>query len=111
MLNIQLFLYGQFEEEYLELPEEVLITSMKEHQRYFPVKSADGSLLPYFVTVRNGGSEHLEKVAKGNEKVLRARLSDAAFFYEKIKKWIFNNALKKLKSIVYHEEIGTLAKK
>ena len=47
-------LFGQFEEEYLELPEEVLITSMKEHQRYFPVKSTDGNLLPYFVTVRNG---------------------------------------------------------
>lgn len=104
-------LYGQFEEEYLELPEEVLITSMKEHQRYFPVKSVDGKLLPYFVTVRNGGIEHLDKVAKGNEKVLRARLSDAAFFYAEDQKMDIQDALKKLNSIVYHEEIGTLANK
>ncbi|WP_026583857.1 glycine--tRNA ligase subunit beta [Bacillus sp. J33] len=104
-------LYGQFEEEYLELPEEVLITSMKEHQRYFPVKSKDGKLLPYFVTVRNGGHEHLEKVAKGNEKVLRARLADAAFFYKEDQKTEINASLAKLKSIVYHEEIGTLAEK
>ena len=104
-------LYGQFEEEYLKLPEEVLITSMKEHQRYFPVKSADGELIRYFVTVRNGGSEHLEKVAKGNEKVLRARLSDAAFFYAEDQKMDIQQALKKLNSIVYHEEIGTLANK
>ena len=104
-------LYGQFEEEYLELPEEVLITSMKEHQRYFPVKSADGELIRYFVTVRNGGSEHLDNVAKGNEKVLRARLSDAAFFYAEDQKMDIQQALKKLNSIVYHEEIGTLANK
>ncbi|HEY4550261.1 MAG TPA: glycine--tRNA ligase subunit beta [Bacillus sp. (in: firmicutes)] len=104
-------LYGQFEEEYLKLPEEVLITSMKEHQRYFPVKSADGELIRYFVTVRNGGSEHLDKVAKGNEKVLRARLSDAAFFYAEDQKMDIQQALKKLNSIVYHEEIGTLANK
>ncbi|MBT2690454.1 glycine--tRNA ligase subunit beta [Bacillus sp. ISL-47] len=104
-------LYGQFEEEFLELPEEVLITSMKEHQRYFPVKSKDEKLLPYFVTVRNGGHEHLEKVAKGNEKVLRARLADAAFFYKEDQKTDINVSLEKLKSIVYHEEIGTLAEK
>jgi glycyl-tRNA synthetase beta chain len=104
-------LYGQFEEEYLKLPEEVLITSMKEHQRYFPVKSADGELIRYFVTVRNGGREYLDKVAKGNEKVLRARLSDAAFFYAEDQKMDIQQALKKLNSIVYHEEIGTLANK
>ncbi|MBU8879425.1 glycine--tRNA ligase subunit beta [Bacillus sp. FJAT-29790] len=104
-------LYGQFEEEFLEIPEEVLITSMKEHQRYFPVKSGDGKLLPFFVTVRNGGHEHLEKVAKGNEKVLRARLSDAAFFYKEDQKTTIETALAKLKTIVYHEEIGTLAEK
>lgn len=104
-------LYGRFEEEFLEIPEEVLITSMKEHQRYFPVKSQDGKLLPCFVTVRNGGHEHLEKVAKGNEKVLRARLADAAFFYKEDKKMNIDQALAKLKAIVYHEEIGTLSEK
>ncbi|WP_102274529.1 glycine--tRNA ligase subunit beta [Cytobacillus massiliigabonensis] len=104
-------LFGRFEEEFLEIPEEVLITSMKEHQRYFPVKSSDGKLLPYFVTVRNGGHEHIDKVAKGNEKVLRARLSDAAFFYKEDQKTPIEASLKKLGSIVYHEEIGTLAEK
>lgn len=104
-------LYGRFEEEYLDLPDEVLITSMKEHQRYFPVKSQEGALLPYFVTVRNGGHEHLDTVARGNEKVLRARLSDADFFYKEDQKTEINTSLKKLEKIVYHEEIGTLAEK
>ena len=104
-------LYGGFESEFLELPQEVLITSMKEHQRYFPVKSKDGKLLPQFVTVRNGGSDHLENVARGNEKVLRARLSDAAFFYREDQRTDIDSCLNKLTSIVYHEEIGTLAEK
>lgn len=104
-------LFGRFEEEFLELPEEVLITSMKEHQRYFPVKKKDGTLLPFFVTVRNGDHMHLETVAKGNEKVLRARLSDAAFFYREDQKKNISDALAKLASIVYHEEIGTLSEK
>ncbi|PKG21792.1 glycine--tRNA ligase subunit beta [Niallia nealsonii] len=104
-------LFGKFEESYLELPNEVLITSMKEHQRYFPVKSKQGELLPFFVTVRNGDSNHIEKVAKGNEKVLRARLADAAFFYNEDQKTTIDLLLGKLQSIVYHEEIGTLAEK
>ncbi|MFB5932358.1 glycine--tRNA ligase subunit beta [Peribacillus frigoritolerans] len=104
-------LFGHFEEEFLELPAEVLITSMKEHQRYFPVKDQEGNLLAYFVTVRNGDDRHLDKVSKGNEKVLRARLSDAAFFYKEDQKKEISDALKKLDSIVYHEEIGTLAEK
>ncbi|MFD4817401.1 glycine--tRNA ligase subunit beta [Peribacillus butanolivorans] len=104
-------LFGHFEEEFLELPAEVLITSMKEHQRYFPVKDQDGKLLAFFVTVRNGDDRHLEKVSKGNEKVLRARLSDAAFFFKEDQKKEIADALNKLDSIVYHEEIGTLAEK
>jgi glycyl-tRNA synthetase beta chain len=104
-------LYGRFEDEFLEIPSEVLITSMKEHQRYFPVKSAEGKLLPHFVTVRNGDHLHIEKVARGNEKVLRARLADAAFFYKEDQKLQIETALNKLKTIVYHEEIGTIAEK
>lgn len=111
LLEYPTVLYGGFEEEFLELPEEVLITSMKEHQRYFPVKSKDGTLLSQFVTVRNGGSDHLENVAKGNEKVLRARLSDADFFYREDQKTDIDHYLNKLNAIVYHEEIGTLAQK
>ncbi|RFU65742.1 glycine--tRNA ligase subunit beta [Peribacillus glennii] len=104
-------LFGRFEEEFLQLPQEVLITSMKEHQRYFPVKDRDGNLLPFFVTVRNGDDRYLEKVSKGNEKVLRARLSDASFFYKEDQKRDIGTTLKKLDNIVYHEEIGTLAEK
>ncbi|MDQ0183692.1 glycine--tRNA ligase subunit beta [Cytobacillus sp. FSL R5-0569] len=104
-------LFGSFEEEYLSLPEEVLVTSMKEHQRYFPVKSKSGDLLPQFITVRNGGHEHLDNVARGNEKVLRARLSDAAFFYNEDQKTSIETSLKKLEKIVYHEEIGTMSEK
>lgn len=104
-------LFGKFEEEYLHIPTEVLITSMKEHQRYFPVKSTTDDLLPFFVTVRNGDHNHLETVARGNEKVLRARLSDAAFFYNEDKKMVIDEAVTKLNAIVYHEEIGTLGEK
>lgn len=104
-------LFGTFEDAFLDLPEQVLITSMKEHQRYFPVKSKSGDLLPFFVTVRNGDHMHLETVAKGNEKVLRARLSDASFFYNEDQKLKIDDCLQKLSSIVYHEEIGTLSDK
>ncbi|MBT2754694.1 glycine--tRNA ligase subunit beta [Mesobacillus foraminis] len=104
-------LFGKFEDEFLNIPEEVLITSMKEHQRYFPVKSKEGDLLPYFVTVRNGDQLHIEKVARGNEKVLRARLADAAFFYKEDQKLRIETALNKLKTVVYHEEIGTVSDK
>ncbi|RFU61323.1 glycine--tRNA ligase subunit beta [Bacillus sp. V59.32b] len=104
-------LSGGFEEEFLDLPQEVLITSMKEHQRYFPVKNNNGDLLPFFVTVRNGDDRHLDVVSKGNEKVLRARLSDASFFYKEDQKRDIDSALKKLETIVYHEEIGALSEK
>jgi glycyl-tRNA synthetase beta chain len=104
-------LYGRFEEEFLDIPSEVLITSMKEHQRYFPVKSSSGDLLPHFITVRNGDHLHIEKVARGNEKVLRARLADAAFFYKEDQRIKIDAALEKLKNVVYHEDIGTIAEK
>ena len=104
-------LSGSFNEEFLELPEEVLITSMKEHQRYFPVKNKEGTLLPYFVTVRNGDSRSLDTVARGNEKVLRARLADADFFYKEDQSKEIDFFLNKLQKIVYHEKIGTLSEK
>jgi glycyl-tRNA synthetase beta chain len=104
-------LSGGFEPEFLGIPEEVLITSMREHQRYFPVKDGQGKLLPHFVTVRNGNRASLDTVARGNEKVLRARLSDARFFYEEDQKLKIETALEKLEKIVYHEELGTLGDK
>ncbi|KMK75962.1 glycine--tRNA ligase subunit beta [Alkalihalobacillus pseudalcaliphilus] len=104
-------LFGHFDESFLQLPKEVLITSMREHQRYFPVENEQGELLPYFVTVRNGNDAHLENVARGNEKVLRARLADAVFFYEEDQKTPIETFLQKLKNIVYHEELGSIADK
>ncbi|MBA4535862.1 glycine--tRNA ligase subunit beta [Bacillus aquiflavi] len=104
-------LFGKFDDSFLNLPEEVLITSMKEHQRYFPVKSPDGKLLPYFITVRNGDQNHIDIVAKGNEKVLRARLADADFFYKEDQQLEISTALKKLEKVVYHENIGTMIDK
>ncbi|RJX38287.1 glycine--tRNA ligase subunit beta [Paenibacillus pinisoli] len=104
-------LYGTFDPSFLNIPQEVLITSMREHQRYFPVLDEQGKLLPYFVTVRNGDLRSIDLVAKGNEKVLRARLSDAKFFYEEDHKLTIERANSKLESIVYHEELGTVADK
>ncbi|MGG6309883.1 glycine--tRNA ligase subunit beta [Paenibacillus macerans] len=104
-------LFGTFEESFLHIPQEVLITSMREHQRYFPVLNEQGNLLPYFVTVRNGNNASLETIARGNEKVLRARLSDAKFFYEEDQKLAIKDALSKLESIVFHEELGTIGDK
>jgi glycyl-tRNA synthetase beta chain len=101
-------LCGRFEEKYLTLPPEALITPMREHQRYFPVLAADGKLLPVFITVRNGGGEHLEIVQHGNERVLRARLADAEFFFEEDKKIPLGHQVEKLKTIVYQEGLGTL---
>lgn len=103
-------LFGKFDEAYLDLPEEVLITTMKEHQRYFPVY-LDGTLKNYFVTVRNGNAEHLENVARGNEKVIRARLADAVFFYEEDKKTKIDDQLGRLDRIVFHEKLGTIGAK
>lgn len=103
--------FGAFNESFLELPEEVLVTSMKEHQRYFSVKSTEGKLLPYFVGVRNGNQHKLEIVRKGNEKVLSARLSDADFFFDEDKKLSIDVSLKKLENIIYHEKLGTLSQK
>ena len=76
--------FGSFEERFLNLPEEVLITSMKEHQRYFPVKSKDGKLLPNFIGVRNGNDKKLDTVVKGNEKVLAQDFRMLNFSMKKI---------------------------
>ncbi|MGP4042412.1 glycine--tRNA ligase subunit beta [Gracilibacillus sp. D59] len=103
--------FGQYSEEFLHIPKEVLITSMKEHQRYFPVQTADNELLPFFIGVRNGTSDHIETVARGNEKVLRARLQDAQFFYEEDQKQSIDHNLKQLERMVFQESLGTIADK
>lgn len=101
-------LCGSFEEKYLSLPPEAIITPMREHQRYFPVTGKDGKLLPMFITVRNGGAEHIDIVCHGNERVLKARLADARFFFEEDQKVALTDRVEKLKSIVFQEGLGTL---
>ena len=101
-------LCGRFEEKYLKLPPEAVITPMRDHQRYFPVKDATGKLLPLFITVRNGGKEHLETVQHGNERVLRARLADAQFFFDEDRRKSLEQHLEKLKTVVFQEGLGTI---
>ena len=101
-------LCGHFEEKYLSLPKEAVITPMREHQRYFPVMDADGKLLAKFITVRNGGKEHLATVAHGNERVLRARLSDAEFFFDEDRKTSLADKREKLKKVSFQEGLGNV---
>ncbi|MGT2846772.1 glycine--tRNA ligase subunit beta [Streptococcus massiliensis] len=99
---------GRFDERYLDVPEEVLVTSMKVNQRYFVVRDEAGKLLPYFVSVRNGNAEHLENVVKGNQKVLVARLEDAEFFWREDQKLEIKDLVEKLRQVTFHEKIGSL---
>ena len=102
---------GTFDEKYLVVPEPVLVTSMKEHQRYFVVYNAQGKLQPYFISARNGNDYMIENVAKGNQKVLTARLEDALFFYEEDKKVPMTAFLKKLETLNFHAKIGSMTEK
>ena len=102
---------GDFEEKYLSVPEEVLVTSMKEHQRYFDVRNAEGQLLPHFIAVRNGDRVKLDNVIRGNQKVLTARLEDAEFFYNEDKKFPIEYYVNKLKTVTFHEKIGSIYEK
>lgn len=104
-------LCGKFEEKYLQLPPEAVITPMRDHQRYFPVKDAAGKLLPLFITVRNGGKEYLETVQHGNERVLRARLADAQFFFDEDRKKSLEEHREKLKTVVFQQGLGTMYEK
>ncbi|MBM7618094.1 glycyl-tRNA synthetase beta chain [Weissella uvarum] len=99
---------GNFDEKYLSLPDEVLITSMKEHQRFFHVTNQDGQLLPHFISVRNGNDQHLDNVIAGNEKVLVARLEDAMFFYEEDQKHDIDYYNDKLKHVSFHAKLGSV---
>ena len=101
-------LCGKFEDKFLALPKECIITPMREHQRYVPVLKEDGSLLNKFITVRNGGKEHLEVVAHGNERVLRARLADAEFFFNEDRKQPLEARLAKLTTVSFQEGLGNM---
>lgn len=102
---------GEFDERFLSIPEEVLVTSMKEHQRYFEVRNQAGMLLPHFISVRNGNSVKVDNVVKGNQKVLAARLEDGEFFFEEDKKLSIDDCVEKLKNVTFHEKIGSMYKK
>ena len=104
-------LSGSFEDKYLALPPDAVITPMRDHQRYFPVKAADGKLMPLFLTVRNGGAEYLATVQHGNERVLRARLADAQFFFDEDRKKSLEEHMEKLKTVVFQEGLGTVYEK
>ena len=104
-------LCGGFEESYLALPDAAIITPMKDHQRYFPLVDQDGKLLPMFLTVRNGSDHSIEVVRAGNERVLRARLDDAKFFFNEDRKKPLIDRQDGLTKIVFQEGLGNLADK
>ena len=104
-------LMGSFDKTFLEVPEEALVSSMKEHQKYFHVKHPDGSLANHFVTMANLESKDPALVIAGNERVLNARLADAKFFWDTDLKTPLADRMPKLDKIVFHEQLGTLGAK
>jgi len=102
---------GSFEESFLDIPEEVLIATMKKNQRYFPVRNADGRLMPDFIGVSNNRARNMNVVRDGNERVLRARLFDAAFFWKEDLSRPLESRLPALEKVLYQERLGTVADK
>ncbi len=101
-------LRGTFEKRFLDLPRDVLITVMRKHQRYFAVEGKEGRLLPFFIAVRNGDTEHLDEVIKGNEHVLTARFSDADFFFKDDLQHKLADRVDRLKTMTFQEKLGSL---
>src|SRR5574337_52901 len=102
---------GRFEPEYLSLPRDVIMTPMRKHQRYFPVTDQAGSLLPYFVAISNMKAKNMDLIRAGNERVLRARLKDAAFFFTEDRKVELHERVPQLKGITFQEQLGTMDEK
>ena len=102
---------GAFKPEYLELPREVIVTPMQKHQRYFPVVDAAGGLLPYFVTIANMRAKDMQLIREGNERVLRARLNDAEFFFREDRKRPLPDRLPDLRQVIFQEKLGSVAVK
>jgi glycyl-tRNA synthetase beta chain len=102
---------GNFDPRFLELPAEVLITTMQTNQKYFPVKNASGHLLPHFITFSNIESSRPESIKQGNERVITPRLTDAEFFWKQDRKKHLEERLLSLSSIVFQEKLGTIADK
>ncbi|MDX1993232.1 MAG: glycine--tRNA ligase subunit beta [bacterium] len=104
-------LVGNFEVQSLELPRDVLVTVMRDKQRYFAVEDPNGQLMPYFITIRNGDTEHLDKVTYGNEQVLKARFSDARFFYREDIKKPLSEFLPRLSTLTFEVHLGSMLDK
>ncbi len=102
---------GKFDESFLDVPSEALISSMQDHQKYFPVVNGEGELLPYFITVANLESRDPEQIRAGNERVIRPRLSDAAFFWNQDRKNPLSSRAERLHNMVFQKKLGTLSDK
>lgn len=102
---------GRFEQEYLSLPRDVIMTPMRKHQRYFPVTDDAGKLLPYFVAISNMKAKDMDLIRAGNERVLRARLKDAAFFFKEDRRVSLHERIPQLNGITFQERLGTMLEK
>jgi len=98
---------GSFDASYLDLPKDVLTTTMMSHQKYFPVLDGNEKLMPYFITINNTIARDPSVVARGNEKVIRARLADAKFFFKEDSKLPLDQHFEKLHKVVFHSQLGT----
>jgi glycyl-tRNA synthetase len=104
-------LLGRFEKKYLSLPRDLLVSVMGKHQRYFPVAQESGELLPNFITIRNGGQEHLDLVRHGNQEVVRARFADAEFFWKADTQHKLEDFLPRLDTLTFQEDLGSMLDK
>ncbi|HIR01193.1 MAG TPA: glycine--tRNA ligase subunit beta [Candidatus Aveggerthella stercoripullorum] len=104
-------LVGTFDEEFLQVPEEIIVDAMLMHQRYFPLYDADGKLTNHFLVVSNGDPKAASVITGGNERVVRARLSDAKFFYDEDRKRPLESYVEKLDTVVFQEQLGTVRAK
>ena len=100
--------FGSFDKKYLDMPEEVLITTMKHHQKYFPIRDKSGKLMPYFIGVSNNRAVSMDTIREGNERVIRARLEDASFFWNEDRKKSLAQRVDELKKVVYQEKLGSV---
>jgi glycyl-tRNA synthetase beta chain len=108
LVEIPNVLLGSFPDSFLVLPEEILVKAIEYHQRYFAVRNDAGKIIPKFVVVQNGIKDSDGSIIKGNERVLKARLSDASFFYSEDKKYSWENWIEKLKGVVFYSGLGTM---
>lgn len=111
LIEVPTAVRGSFEKRYLTLPQDVLIAVMKKHQRYFPVLDQRGRIMSYFVTIRNGGREHLDIVRQGNEDVIRARYADAEFFYNQDCRRHLESFRADLAKLTFQAELGSMLDK